>query len=112
MPVERGALTSGMFQEPNFHFYQLYDKIWRPDIPEHAGRLAKANQGAPGVDGETFEQIESQGLHSKTYRPQPVRRVMTLASVPDPEARRPLAGHRPFPSSRSRGPGHRQASPV
>ena len=74
-------------QEPNFRFYQLYDKIWRPDILEHAYRLAKANKGVSGVDGETFEQVEFEGLerwleglreelHSKTYRPQPVRRVM------------------------------------
>ena len=73
-------------QEPNFRFYQLWDKVWRSDILEHAYRLAKANGGAPGVDGVTFEQIESQGrqewlqglqqdLRSKSYRPQPVRRV-------------------------------------
>ena len=49
--------------------------------------LAKANDGAPGVDNESFEDIESKGLvewldglgkelHDKTYQPQPVRRVM------------------------------------
>ena len=49
---------------------------------------AKANKGGPGVDGETFADIESGGpvmewlrelgkeLHDKTYRPQPVRRKM------------------------------------
>ncbi len=73
-------------QEPSFRFYQLWDKVWRTDILEHAYRLAKANGGAAGVDGVTFEQIETEGrqewlrslqeeLHSKTYRPQPVRRV-------------------------------------
>jgi RNA-directed DNA polymerase len=72
--------------EPEFRFYLLYDKICREDILIHAYRLARANAGAPGVDGVTFEQIEAQGLEawlkglredlvSKRYRPDPVRRV-------------------------------------
>ena len=73
--------------EPAFRFYVLYDKICREDILRHAYGLARANAGAPGVDGVTFAQIEEQGLEgwlaglreelvSKTYRPDPVRRVM------------------------------------
>ena len=73
--------------EPAFRFYVLYDKICREDILRHAYVLARANAGAPGVDGVTFAQIEEQGLEawltglreelvSKTYRPDPVRRVM------------------------------------
>ena len=73
--------------EPGFRFYQLYDKVYREDILLRAWVLAKANDGSPGRDDESFEDIESTGLmkwlndlrkdlHDKTYRPQPVKRVM------------------------------------
>jgi len=73
--------------EPAFRFYVLYDKICREDVLLHAYALARTNAGAPGVDGVSFEQIEAsdvaawlaglrEELVSKTYRPEPVRRVM------------------------------------
>ena len=84
--------------EPAFRFYVLYDKICREDILRHAYGLARDNAGAPGVDGVNFAQIEEQGLEAwlaslredlvaKTYRPDPVRRVM----IPKPDGgERPL----------------------
>src|SRR5467141_1820751 len=77
---------------PAFRFYVLYDKICREDILRHAYGLARGNAGAPGVDGMSFGQIEAAGLEawlaglreelvSKTYRPDPVRRVM----IPKPD---------------------------
>ena len=74
-------------EEPTYRFYLLYDKVYREDILAFAYELAKSNQGAPGVDGQSFKEIESQGrekwligirndLRVKTYEPQPVRRVM------------------------------------
>jgi RNA-directed DNA polymerase len=73
--------------EPGYRFYMLYDKVYREDVLAHAYALTRANQGAPGVDEQAFEQIELQGLEewltgigeelrNRTYKPQPVRRVM------------------------------------
>ncbi len=75
-------------QEAEFRFYALHDKVYRGDILSHAYNLVRSNKGAPGVDGVTFEAIESmeggvkrylssvgKELRDKTYKPEPVRRV-------------------------------------
>jgi RNA-directed DNA polymerase len=83
----RESLYAKAKQEPECRFQFLYDKIHRDDVLAHAYAIAKHNRGAPGVDGQTFETIESQGtepwlreiqreLKEKSYKPQPVRRVM------------------------------------
>ena len=48
--------------EPEYRFYLLYDKVYREDILAFAYELAKANGGAEGVDGVTFDDIESKGV--------------------------------------------------
>lgn len=87
-------------QDKGFRFYSLYDKLYRADILSHAYALAKANKGAPGVDGVSFEAIEemeggaegycvsiAEELKGKTYRPMPVRRIY----IPKPDGgKRPI----------------------
>jgi len=73
--------------EPAYRFYLLYDKIYREDILYCAYERVKYNRGGPGVDGQTFGEIELAGLgkwltgireelRTRTYRAQPVRRAM------------------------------------
>jgi group II intron reverse transcriptase/maturase len=84
--------------EPKFRFYSLYDKTYRMDVLEEAYRKAKANGGAGGVDGETFQDVEKKGvteyltelqleMKERRYVPKPVRRVY----IPKPNGKqRPL----------------------
>jgi len=83
----RGKLYVKAKSEPTFRFYALYDKIHRWDTLEEALKRSKSKRGAAGVDGQTFEDIEKYGeerwlkelqeeLQGKTYRAQPVRRVL------------------------------------
>ena len=57
----RDALHSKAKDAPGYRFYALYDKLYRDDILRFAYDRCKANGGAPGVDGQDFEDIEAQG---------------------------------------------------
>jgi RNA-directed DNA polymerase len=92
------ALHAKAKGSPEFRFYTLYDKVYRDDVLWVAYRRCLINGGAAGVDGQTFEDIKAYGvtkwlgelaeeLSTKTYRPNPVRRVY----IPKPDGKqRPL----------------------
>jgi len=72
--------------EAGYRFYALYDKISRDDILTHAYAQCRSNNGAPGVDGQEFADVEAYGverwlgelalaLREESYRPDPIRRV-------------------------------------
>jgi RNA-directed DNA polymerase len=80
------ALHAKAKESPDYRFYALYDKVYRADVLWHAYRICQFNDGSPGVDGQTFEDIEKYGrmkwlgelteeLRTKRYRPEPVLRV-------------------------------------
>lgn len=80
------ALHAKAKAEAGYRFYALYDKIYREDILGHAYAQCRSNNGAPGVDGQEFAEVEAYGvqrwlgelalaLREETYRPDPIRRV-------------------------------------
>ena len=72
--------------EPSWRFWGLYIHVCKRETLREAYRLAKRNNGAPGVDGVTFEAVEAEGpeefleqlreeLVQRRYRPQRARKV-------------------------------------
>src|SRR3984957_18190896 len=92
--------------EPNWRFWGLYVHVCKKETLQEAYQMAKKNNGAPGIDGVTFEAIEESGaerflkqiqdeLVQQTYRPMGVRkkeipkdggtkvRVLSIPSIRD-----------------------------
>lgn len=96
----RAKLSVKAKREPKFRFYALYDRIYRMDVLQAAYGLVRKTKTAPGVDGQTFVDVEqSEGgiegflielhedLRHHRYKPDAVRRVQ----IPKPDGRmRPL----------------------
>jgi RNA-directed DNA polymerase len=92
--------------EAAWRFWGLYVHVCKMETLQEAYEMAKSNNGAPGVDGVTFEAIEENGRESflkqirddlvnNTYRPMPARkkeipkdggkkvRVLSIPSIRD-----------------------------
>ena len=74
-------------RDPTRRFHALYDRLFLPSLLQSAWELVRRNDGAAGIDQQTLAEIEAAGvavflaeiaqsLRDKTYRPQPVRRVL------------------------------------
>ncbi len=89
-PLKVGKLQTALHTKaknsPDYRFYALYDKVYRRDVLAFAYVRCLNNGGVPGVDGQSFDDIEKSGrdqwldelaeeLRSGTYQPKPVRRV-------------------------------------
>lgn len=87
------ALHAKAKGDPDCRFHTLCDKVWREDVLAAAWQAVRRNGGTSGVDGETFEHIQKQGvdrwlgelakpLRENTYRPQAVRQVLIPKKQP------------------------------
>lgn len=72
--------------EKQWRFWGLYCHVCKKEVLREAYRMAKANDGAPGIDGKSFKDIEAEGVEgflegirqellNRAYRPMPNRKV-------------------------------------
>jgi group II intron reverse transcriptase/maturase len=101
------ALYRAAKADPGRRFHALRDKVFRRDVLWRAWVAVRRNNGAPGIDKTTLDQVEQYGvarlvdelaaeLKDGSYRPLPTRRV--LIPKPGTTEQRPLS----IPSVRDR----------
>ena len=84
----RWKLNQKAKKEPKFRFYALYDRVYRMDVLEAAGKQVGKRKKAAGIDGVRAEDILDkengeeeflaqihEELKARTYRAIPVKRV-------------------------------------
>ena len=82
-----GKLYQRAKQDGKYRFYVLYDKMFLPYMLREAWKQVKGQNGSPGIDGMSIQQIEAQGveayltelsedLRTQNYKPKAVKRVM------------------------------------
>jgi len=102
--------------DKTWRFWGLYVHVCKKETLQAAYEMAKRNNGAPGIDGVTFEAIEERGvgtflqevrdeLVSGTYRPTRNRRK----EIPKESGK---VASLPATASRSKGDGRRTESPA
>jgi RNA-directed DNA polymerase len=101
-------------REPGFRFYTLYQAVCRSEVLLAAWEQVASNDGAPGVDGVSIQQVRNsehgvsgflseieQSLKDRAYRPQAVKRVY----IPKPNGKLPPPGHPDGPRPRGANGG-------
>src|ERR1700686_43717 len=63
--------------EPSWRFWGPYVHVCKMETLRAAYEMAKRNDGAPGIDGVTFEAIEAQGVEARTASMQPKEATQT-----------------------------------
>lgn len=78
--------------EPKWRFWGLYIHVCKAETLEEAYRLAKENNGAPGIDGITFEDIELSGVEEFLHNVQEALITQTYQPMPNRKKEIPKSG--------------------
>src|SRR5215471_9979049 len=91
--------------EPSWRFWGLYVHVCKTETLRAAYEMAKQNDGAPGLDGVTFEAIEAQGVEALLEQQRDELTGRTYRLLPARKRGIPKDGGAKSPSCRSRRSG-------
>ncbi|WP_341816100.1 group II intron reverse transcriptase/maturase [Wolbachia endosymbiont (group B) of Elophila nymphaeata] len=92
MPIKLQDLRRKIYikakAEPEWRFWGIYVHVCKMETLEEAYKLTKKSNGAPGIDGMTFESIEAEGLEK--YRQQIRHELITKTYSPNRNRRKEI----------------------